>query len=258
MLKLYHWSPTGHSAIALICLHAKGLAFESVFVDLLAFEQYSPDFLRVSASGQVPVLVHDGKVITQTTALTEYLDETFPEPPLMPADAVGRWKCRVWAKILNEDVSPSVSQIGWHGYTRVQLGAAPLAQLRQAASGISIPERRDVWNTACAQEDQAELLLHSQQKLGGVLKRMETELSRNTWLAGSQLSLADIQLFPMIAPLQKMLPEHLNPGTTPQLIQWLARMRALPAVRKTLGSSSTFERDELCSFVPGPEQIRWG
>jgi glutathione S-transferase len=258
MLKLYHWNCAGHSAIALICLHAKGLQFESVFVDLLALEQYSPDFLRVSASGQVPVLVHDGRVIAQTTALTEYLDETFRQPPLMPADAVGRWKCRVWAKILNEDVSPSVSQIGWHGYTRAQLGAVPLAQLRRAASGIPIPERRELWNSACAEEDQAELILNSQRKLEGVLARMEAELSRHPWLAGPQFSLADIQLFPMIAPIEKMLPAHLNPATTPQIIQWLARMRAQPAVHRSLGSGSTLDRDELCNFAPGPEHIRWG
>jgi glutathione S-transferase len=257
MLKLYHWNRSGHSAIALLCLHAKGLPFESARIDLLALEQYSAAFLAISASGEAPVLVHDSTAITQTSALTEYLEETFPEPALMPTDPVARWKARVWAKILNEDISPSVSLLGWHRYTRPRFGEARLAQLREQVERIPIIERREVWRSACAQQVPSEQLLYSQRKLEAVLRRMETELSHGPWLAGPVLSLADIQLYPMIAPIAELLPQYLNRAATPHIGSWLDRMRALPTVEQALGSP-TVKSEELLHFAPGPEHIRWG
>jgi len=256
MLKLYHWNRCGHSAIALMALHAKGLAFESAYVDLLRLEQYSAPFLARNASGQVPVLEHDGALITQTTALVEYLDETFPQPALLPRDAVGRWRARVWAKILNEDVSPSVHLLAWHRYTRPTLTGERLAQLRQQVLHIPIPERREVWQSACADESTATQLEYSRCKLEVVLARMEAELARTRWLAGEQLSLADIQLYPLIAPVVKLLPQHLNAVVTPHTSRWLERMSLQPCVQLALGSS--MDCDDLLQLPPGPEHIRWG
>lgn len=257
MLKLYHWNRCGHSAIALLCLHAKGLSFESHYIDLLEFEQYSPPFLALSAAGQVPVLVHGTTVITQTTAIAEYLDETFPESPLMPADALGRWKTRVWAKILNEDVAPSVSMLGWHLYTRARLSSEQLMHLREATARIPTGERREVWNRACAADPPSDQLLYSRRKLEVVLARMEAQISREAWLAGAQASLADLELFPMIAPLAQILPDQLNSSATPYLLDWLNRMRRQPVVQRALGTPATDVAESVC-FAPGPEHIRWG
>lgn len=256
MLKLYHWKRCGHSAIARIALHAKGLAFESASVDLLRLEQYSPAFLARNAAGQVPVLEHDGSVITQTNAILEYLEDTFPQPALMPFDAVGRWRARVWSKILNEDIAPSVSLLAWHRYTRAHLSSEQLAHLRQEVARIPIPERREVWQSACADGSGAAQLEYSRCKLEIVLARMEAELTRAQWLAGEQVSLADIELYPLIAPLAKLLPEHLNEGATPHVLRWLERMKHQDCVQLALGSSR--DSDELLDLTPGPEHIRWG
>jgi glutathione S-transferase len=257
MLKLYHWKRCGHSAIALIALHAKRLKFESAFIDLLRLEQYSTPFLTRNPLGHVPVLEHDGSLITQTTAILEYLDETFPQPALMPRDTLGRWRVRVWAKILNEDVAPSVHLLTWHGYTRASLSGEDLARLRQNASRIPIPERREVWARACADESATDQLEYSRRKLEVVLARMERELTGAHWLAGEHLSLADIQLYPMIAPVAKLLPEQLNPAVSPEVVRWLNQMGAQPSVERAMGSSAV-DGEELLHFVPGPEHIRWG
>jgi glutathione S-transferase len=256
-LKLYCWNRCGHSAIALLCLQAKGLRFERAHVDLLRLEQYSPSFLAVNAAGQVPVLVHGDSVITQTNAILEYLDETFPEPALMPHDALGRWRVRVWAKILNEDIAPSVSQLAWHRYTRSRLTGDQLAHLRRLVARISIPERREVWMSACAEEVDAAQVQFSERKLEVALARMEAELGHAQWLAGEQLSLADLQLYPLIAPVAKLLPEQLNAAATPQIARWMEQMSAQPCVQLALGTSAQ-DRDELLALAPGPEHIRWG
>jgi glutathione S-transferase len=78
MLKLYHAEPAANSLKALLSFKEKGLEFESVYVDLHKFEQHEPWFVAINPEGQVPVLDHDGVIITHTTVIGEYLEMPFP------------------------------------------------------------------------------------------------------------------------------------------------------------------------------------
>ena len=71
-------------------------------VDLFRSEQYDPDYLKLNPKGVVPTLVHDGKPMIESTLICEYLDETFPEPPLTPADPWPKSRMRVWSKMVDE------------------------------------------------------------------------------------------------------------------------------------------------------------
>jgi hypothetical protein len=73
MLKLYHAEPLANSLKSLIPFKEKGLEFQSVYVDLHKFEQHEPWFVAINPEGQVPVLDHDGAIITHTTVINEYL-----------------------------------------------------------------------------------------------------------------------------------------------------------------------------------------
>lgn len=70
-----------------IALSLKGLAYESRSYRLRLGEQRAPDYLSVNPAGLVPALEVDGRTITQSLAIIDYLDARFPEPPLIPADA---------------------------------------------------------------------------------------------------------------------------------------------------------------------------
>jgi glutathione S-transferase len=71
MLKLYHAEPLANSLKCLIPLKEKGLAFESVYVDLHKFEQHEPWFVAINPDGQVPVLDHDGVIVVARIPLHE-------------------------------------------------------------------------------------------------------------------------------------------------------------------------------------------
>jgi glutathione S-transferase len=261
MLELYHSWPCGHSAIALIGLHEKGLHFESHYVELRNLEQYSPQFLTVNPHGHVPVLRHAGASIAGTTELLEYIEETFPTPVLMPADAVGRWKAHVWAKILNEDIAPSVALLGWHTWTLPTLGIAERATLQARVSTIPIDERRALWQLALGETEFAEHSQYAIYKLGVAVSRVEAALAQHPWLAGAQYSLADIYLFPMLVVLPRLLPQVVNAPATPRLLAWLNAVRDRPGVRSALSfkpAGAQLPADSLEMFVPGPEPIRWG
>src|SRR5262249_22261650 len=79
-----------------IALREKGLAYESVKVNVYGTSERSAEFLRLNPFGQIPVLVDDGLAIAESMAIVEYLEERYPEPPLMPADAATRARVRQW------------------------------------------------------------------------------------------------------------------------------------------------------------------
>jgi maleylpyruvate isomerase len=90
-----------------IALGLKGLAADQVFHHLRRGEQRAPGYLLVNPQGLLPALaLDDGRVLTQSLAIIEYLDETHPEPPLLPADPVARAQVRAVAQAIACDIHP--------------------------------------------------------------------------------------------------------------------------------------------------------
>lgn len=89
-----------------IALNLKGLEYEQHAVDLRTGAQRSEAYLKLNPQGLVPALEVDGAVITQSSAILEWLDETWPEPALMPADALGRAQVRGMIGLIASDIHP--------------------------------------------------------------------------------------------------------------------------------------------------------
>ena len=90
-----------------IALALKGLDAEQASYRLRAGEQRAPDYLRVNPQGLVPALVlDDGRVLTQSLAIVEYLDEVYPDPALLPDDAFERARVRAAAQVVACDIHP--------------------------------------------------------------------------------------------------------------------------------------------------------
>ncbi len=91
-----------------IALQMKGLPYREIPVDILTGEQHGADYGAVNPEHVVPTLVHDGRTLFQSQAILEYLDETFPDPPLMPTDAAERAYVRAVALVSVADAHPLV------------------------------------------------------------------------------------------------------------------------------------------------------
>lgn len=90
-----------------IALHLKGVSVEHVFHHLRHNAQNAPDFLKLNPQGQVPALeLDDGAVLTQSLAILQWLDETFPDPPLMPGNALRRARIMAFALAIACDIHP--------------------------------------------------------------------------------------------------------------------------------------------------------
>ena len=115
-----------------ITLREKGLDWEATRVDLFKAEQYDPKYLKLNPKGVVPTLVHDGKPVIESTLICEYLDETFPDPPLVPADPWQRSRMRVWSKLVDEGLFEGVTEISFSAMFRERMKTMPNTPERQA------------------------------------------------------------------------------------------------------------------------------
>lgn len=237
MLSLYHYEPSANSMKPLLCLAEKGLAYESHYVDLHNFEQHAKEFVAINPNGQVPVLVHDGAVISESTVINEYLEEVFPEVRLAPADPVQRAQMRIWSKFVDEYFCPALSLIGWS--VLVPKIAARLAdgELEEALKKVPLEEQRQKWLTAATESFTGEQLAEAARKVTVSMERMEGLLEKRRWLAGEAYSLADINSYSMVAGVPRLVPQAMSREKTPRSIEWLEQMNARPAVQAALATS---------------------
>ncbi|MFT3777566.1 MAG: maleylacetoacetate isomerase [Ottowia sp.] len=106
-MKLYNYFRSSASFRVRIALNLKGLAYDYLPVHLAKGEQKQAAFANVTSEGLVPVLeLDDGRRLTQSMAIIEYLDETHPQPALLPADAPGRARVRALAQIVACEIHP--------------------------------------------------------------------------------------------------------------------------------------------------------
>ena len=103
---LHGYWRSGTSYRTRIGLELKGLAYEQAPVDLRTGAQRSEAFLRLNPQGLAPALEIDGLVLTQSMAILEYLDEAYPEPPLLPPGAAARAQVRAMADVVACDIHP--------------------------------------------------------------------------------------------------------------------------------------------------------
>ncbi|KFN50229.1 maleylacetoacetate isomerase [Arenimonas composti] len=107
-IRLYSYWRSSAAYRVRIALNLKGLAYEITPVHLLrdGGEQHKQAFVDLNPQQLVPVLLHGNRVLRQSMAIIEYLDETFPAPPLMPATARDRQRVRLVAQMIACDIHP--------------------------------------------------------------------------------------------------------------------------------------------------------
>jgi len=106
MLKLHGYFRSSAAFRARIALNLKGLAYEQAFIHLRKNEQRAQGYLARNPQGLVPLLEEDGLELIQSLAIIEYLDETHPQPPLLPENAADKARVRAISQIIACDIHP--------------------------------------------------------------------------------------------------------------------------------------------------------
>ena len=233
-LKYYHAEPAANSLKSMICLKEKGLVFESNYVDLHKFEQHSDWFVAINPEGQVPVLDHDGAIITQTTVINEYLEDAFPENPLRPADPVGRAQMRYWNKFVDEHVMNYVSMHGWHRMVGVIARSIDGGDFEKLLANIPLPDQRKKWMTARSGFSEADLQ-NATEKIVYACEKVDKHLADKDYLCGDMFTTADANLYAMAGmSLERMFPELETATNYPHYTAWTRRVEAREGVKAAL------------------------
>jgi len=121
MIELYNYFRSSASFRVRIALNLKGLSFEYLPVPLTqgGGQQFTPEFKALNPASLVPVMVDAGQVLSQSLAIIEYLDETHPAPPLLPATALERARVRAIALSIACEIHPlnNLRVLGYLGKT---------------------------------------------------------------------------------------------------------------------------------------------
>jgi len=120
-VKLYTYFRSSAAYRVRIALNLKGVAYDLVSINLLTGEQREEGYRAINPQGRVPSLDIGVATLIQSPAILEYLDECYPEPPLLPVGAVNRAKVRAVSSLIGCDIHP-LNNSGTIAYLKKRLG----------------------------------------------------------------------------------------------------------------------------------------
>ncbi|MET0220221.1 MAG: maleylacetoacetate isomerase [Tardiphaga sp.] len=202
--ELYGFWRTSATYRVRVALNLKGLTAHERVIDLDKGEQRSDEFLKINPLGAIPALIASGHPpLTQSTAILEFLDETHPAPPLLPADPYGRARVRSIAAMLAGDTHPLITP-------RVRKYLTEVGGFDQAAV--------KAWMTHWFGTG-----------LAAVEQRLASESETGAFCHGDQVTIADICLGSITALVRV---NKLAVPPTPTIDRIMARCEAMEAFAK--------------------------
>ena len=225
--KLYNAPQSTCSQRVRFVLNAKKLPFDEVKLNLLEGDQLKPDYLKLNPNGVVPTLDHDGAIVTDSTVITEYLDEVVPENSFTPENPVKRARMRALMHFLDEMPAASVR------VPTFNLAFLPKFQAMSredfVAMAVSKPLRKEfmlaMGQTGFPKAEMDAALA----RLRRSYERMdrEIELSGGPWLLGKDISLADVAAMPALVRMYDL--NYADWQDLPRVVTWFDNIRAQPA-----------------------------
>jgi glutathione S-transferase len=220
-LHLYHSGISNCSMRVRITLAEKGLEWESHHFDILKKEHLTPEYFGINPNGLVPTLVHDGVVIIESDDIVDYIDQTFPEPPLRPSDEAERERMYHWLK---RATSIHVKAIKTHIYDKSVGGKMTQSQSEQDAYAKlqEDPELLEFHRKSSTGGFSEEELDAAKQTIDECFTDAERALAEDNWLAGRAFSLADIAWMPLYFTLKELAGYDFSP--LPNVQAWAERI----------------------------------
>ena len=200
MIKLYDFKSSPNCQRVKVVLAEKNLPYEIVPIDLRAQAQKTPDYLKLNPYGKVPVLTDDDTVLYESCIINEYLEEKYPNPPLLPKDPGKKARARILIDYGMAHFDGAYQKL------RMELAKDPKEQSQQVVD-------------------------NAKGDLKKLLQRLENDIGDQPYLVGD-FSLVDADLIPRFTRLEGfgVLPDP----SLPRLGKYLERMKARPSVKAIL------------------------
>jgi glutathione S-transferase len=225
MLELYHDWDAFCCIKVRFCLAEKGVPWIGRHIDLQRMEQLTPGYLALNPKGLVPTLLHDGRIVVESSVINEYVNECFDGPALSPVDPYERAQMRIWIKFEEDVLHPAVRGPTYQLMLRRAFAEMPAtlieeriahsptaekaARLRDASQGL-VPNLAEV--------DAARAAMNK------ALDVMEAHLQKSKWFGGGAFSLADIAIAPFVDRLEELRFAGMW-SDKPAVRDWISRVK---------------------------------
>ena len=186
-----------------IILAEKHLDWEKVDVNLPEKENLNPEYLKLNPLGVVPTLVHEGKPVIESSIISEYLEDAFPEPSLRPRDPHQIADMRFWMKHIDIKVHPSCGALQWPLVMADKLRAMSEAEQDAMIDKVVEKPRRERQRRLLKMGYDAPDIIDAIGVYEKTIADMEKTLANQAWLASAEFSLADAGMAPYFQTLQQ-------------------------------------------------------
>ena len=196
-------------------------------------DQHEPAYLKLNPNGVVPTLVHDGKPIIESSLILYYLDDAFPEPPLMPHEPQLRHRVRLYNKLIDEYVHNSCMILTFATAFRPNFVKMPREAWLAEVNKTPLKRRAEYKRSVIEYGLDSEFVSDAISQHEKLLAWMAQSLQSGEYLAGSAFSNADCAVVPYIFRLELLKLAGMW-ERYPAIGDWWARMRERPSVKTTM------------------------
>ncbi len=243
MLELYHnINSVCAQKVRIALKEKKQEAIEHLLT--LQGDQNDPAYMKLNPNGVVPTLVLDGNVITESSLILYYIEDAFPDPPLMPKTPVARHRVRLYNKLIDEYMHNACTIITFATAFRPRFLKMPREQWLTEINKAQLKRRAEYKRSVIERGLDSEFVidaLHQHQKM---ISWMVEDLKCDPYLAGDMFTNADCAVIPYILRL-----ELLGLGAMfqqePTIADWWGRVRERDSVKSTI-----FDRMREADWAP--------
>lgn len=231
MLELYHNNISVCAQKVRIVLAEKNVPWTGHHLDLVRGEHLRPEFTKLNPRAVVPVIVHDGKVVIESTVIDEYLDDAFLDPPLKPSSPHERSQMRLWARVPDDGLHMACGSISFASVFAKQLAQGlGEEELEHRLNNMPDPARRERQRQIIKNGFKAPFVRDHVKLFAKTVGDMDTALAGRDWLAGNMFSLAEAALLPYLERMDRLGLSGMW-DRYPRVAAWFERGKTRPSFK---------------------------
>jgi glutathione S-transferase len=243
VLELYHNVNSVCAQKVRIALEEKGQEATEHLLTLQG-DQNDPAYIKLNPNGVVPTLIHGGNVIVESSLILYYLDEAFPDPPLMPNSPAARHRVRMYNKLIDEYMHNACTIMTFATAFRPRFLKMPREQWLAEINKAPLKRRAEYKRSVIEHGLDSEFVVDALGQHQKMILWMVDDLNHGPYLAGDGFTNADCAVIPYILRL-----ELLKLGAMwqqyPEVADWWARVRERPSVKAAI-----FDRMQTADWAP--------
>jgi glutathione S-transferase len=243
MLELYHNVNSVCAQKVRIALQEKGLEAEDHMMTLRG-DQNEPAYLKLNPNGVVPTLIHDNQPIIESSLILYYIDDAFPDPPLMPKEPALRHRVRLYNKLIDEYLHNACTIITFATAFRPNFLKMPREAWQAEINKAPLKRRAEYKRSVIEHGLDSEFVGDALMQHRKLLAWTADSLKACRFLAGDSFSNADCSVIPYILRLELLKLDGMW-APYPAIAEWWARMRMRPSVKAAI-----FDRMSEADWAP--------